>query len=168
MRNDYFNIGTWIKEKMNYHKQSDYKSIKHKQINQMEIWICDFGYNIGQEKNKKRPVIILSNNRANRSGKVLVAPITDAANKINNSNLPIQNTWYLLYSETRILSKMFKPNRVIPKNATSYYWLDKDSIIQCEEMTSVSKARLLKSKIGDLEKDDWNKLIKKINNVFDI
>lgn len=168
MGNDYFNIGSWIKDKMNYHKHSDYNKIKYKQINQMEIWICDFGYNIGQEKNKKRPVIILSNNRANRSGKVLVAPITDANNKINKSNLPMQNTWYLLYSDTAIGSKMFKPNRVIPKNAKSYYWLDKDSVIQCEEMASVSKARLLKSKIGKLENDDWNKLILKINNVFDI
>lgn len=165
---DYFNIGSWLKDKLNYHKISDYNRIKRKKVNQKEIWECDFGFNIGQEKNKKRPVIILSNNNANRSGKVLIAPITDAFGKINQYNLPQQNTWYLLYSDTTNPRNMYQQNRRIPRNAIAYNWIYKDSIIQCEEMQSVSKARLSNSKIGVLHNNDWEILKSKITNVFDI
>lgn len=165
---DYFNIGSWLKEKLNYHKIADHNKIKRKQVNQKEVWKCDFGYNVGQEKNKNRPVIILSNNQTNRTGKVLVAPITEAFGKINSSNLPQQNTWYLLYSDTANPKNMFNQNRQVPQNAITYDWIYKDSIIQCEEMQSVSKARLSKSKIGLLHTDDWERLTSKIKNAFDI
>lgn len=137
------------------------------QVNKGEIWNCDLGFNVGAEKNKNRRVIVLSNNRVNRTGKVLVAPITDAMDKINVSNLPQQNSWYLLYSDTKDPEKMFKPNRDLPKNAIAYSWLIKDSIIQCEEMRSVSKARLSDKK-GVLDPSEWEILNKKIKRVFDI
>lgn len=164
---EYFDIGKWVSEKMSYHKIADFRRVKGMQVNQGEIWQCDLGFNIGEEKNKKRPVVILSTNSVNRTGKVLVAPITDAKGNINQHNLPQHNTWYLLYSNTSNPLNMFNPRRTIPKNGVTYPELYKDSIIQCEEMRSLSKARLL-SKKGKLTPVDLSLLQSKIKNVFDI
>jgi len=152
---------------LNYHKKAGNRRVKQMQVNQGEIWQCNLGFNIGEEKNKKRPVIILSTNSVNRTGKVLVAPITDAEGKINEHNLPQFNTWYLLYSSTTNPRNMFKPNRTIPRRAIKYSILSKDSVIQCEEVRSVSKARLI-SKKGELTIADSVILKTKIKNVFDI
>ena len=39
-------------------------------------------YNIGTEKNKLRPVLVMSNNRINNSEKVVIICITDAKGKV--------------------------------------------------------------------------------------
>lgn len=165
---DFFNIGSWLSKKMQYHNISSHNRIKRKQINQGEIWKCDLGFNIGEEKNKERPVVVISNNKVNRTGKIVVAPITDAIGKINQHGLPQHNTWYLLHSNTTDSNKMYLPGRTVPKNATQYRNLTKDSIIQCEELRSISKARLLHNKIDDLNPNDLDQLKKKIKKVFDI
>ncbi|WP_278603914.1 type II toxin-antitoxin system PemK/MazF family toxin, partial [Blautia massiliensis (ex Durand et al. 2017)] len=40
---------------------------KHRQVLHGQIWFCDLGYNIGTEKNKMRPVLVMSNNKINNS-----------------------------------------------------------------------------------------------------
>lgn len=164
---DFFDRGKWLAKQMEYHKSSSYNSIFRKQINRGEIWDCDFGYNIGQEKNKKRPVIVVSNNGLNRTGKVIVAPITDAKGKMNKFGLPQHNTAYLLFSDTTNIENWYDPSRTVPQSANQYSFLWKDSIIQCGEMQSVSKARLI-NKRGNLKSDDLALLKTKINHVFDI
>ncbi|MEL7571300.1 MAG: type II toxin-antitoxin system PemK/MazF family toxin, partial [Eubacteriaceae bacterium] len=96
----YFDIGCWLSKKLNYHRIAEFKSVKEKNVNPGEVWFCDLGYNIGAEKNKRRPVMIVSNGKINRKNKVLVACITDAKNKLNERNLPAQDSWYLLFSST--------------------------------------------------------------------
>lgn len=165
---EYFNIAKWLSYKLNYHKISNHNSVKRKQVNIGEIWECHLGYNIGEEKNKKRPILVLSNNRINRSGKIVVACITDAKDKTNQANLPQHNSWYLLFSNTTDPNKMHKPNRQIPSNAHIYNFLDKDSIVQLESIRTVSKARLPKYKKGDIHPDDFKKIRAKLKNVFNI
>lgn len=47
-----------------------------------------------------RPVLVISNNKINNSEKVVVVCITDAKGKVNARCLPIQDSWFLLYSDT--------------------------------------------------------------------
>lgn len=90
---EYYNIASWLKDKLNYNRISKYNSNKRRQVLNGEIWYCDLGYNVGTEKNKMRPVLVVSNNKVNTSEKVVVVAITDAKGKINSNNLPIQDSW---------------------------------------------------------------------------
>ncbi|MHB8125763.1 MAG: type II toxin-antitoxin system PemK/MazF family toxin [Desulfitobacteriaceae bacterium] len=159
------NMGKWLSKKIDYHTISD--RTRYKQINLGEVWQCDLGFNIGEEKNKERPVLIISNNKVNRTGKVVIACITDAIGKINQFNLPQFNTWYLLYTDTTDPTKMFLPSRIIPASTPRYSFLSKDSIVQFEEIRAVSKARLIR-RLGVIDPIDSQRLQQKIKNVFDI
>lgn len=154
---EYYNIAAWVKDKINYHKTSKYRSTRNRNILQGEVWYCDLGYNIGTEKNKTRPVLVVSNNRINRSEKVVVVSITDAKGKVNIHNLPAQDSWLLLYSSTADPTKMISPSREVPSNMHIYDFLEKDSMVQCEEIRAVSKSRFDATRgcIGKLESDDF-------------
>lgn len=126
---EFYNLGSWLGKKMEYHKVSSDGRVKRKQVNMGEIRDCDFGYNIGEEKNKKRPVIVISSNKLYRMGKVVVAPITDAKDKINSAGLPCKNTDYLPFSETTDSKNWYKPTRTVPKSGNLYSCLRKDSVM---------------------------------------
>lgn len=162
-------LGKWIGQKMDYHKKASFGSVLRKQINQGEVWGCDLGYNIGQEKNKHRMVVVVSNNSLNTMGKVTVVPITDAKNKVDvQLRLPHKKNNYLIYTNSTNPLYWYDPNRTIPKEANKYNWLTKDSVIQCEEPRSVSKARFAGQKKGDLDSVDFEGLKKKLADVFGI
>jgi len=154
---EYYSIASWLKDKVNYNRISKYKSSRNRQVLNGEIWYCDLGYNVGTEKNKLRPVLVVSNNKINNSEKVVVVSITDAKGKLNANNLPAQDSWLLLYSNTTDDDKMFSPGRTIPSTMHSYSFLDKDSMLQCEEIRAISKSRLDATKgcIGKLEPNDF-------------
>ncbi len=158
---EYINIGAWLKDKFLYHMRSDYNRVKRMQVNYGEIWYCDFGYNIGKEKNKIRPIIVISNNKVNRSEKVVVIAITDADGKLDSNNRPAQSSWYLLYSSA---------NGATPENQNAYDFLDKNSVVQCEEIRSVSKARLDANRgcIGKLEDKDMDVIKAKFRKTFNL
>lgn len=83
------------------------------------IVLIDFGENIGFEKNGSRPGVVVSldaNNQTN--GNVVVVPLT----KLPNKSGRLLKSQYCLY-----------------KNK---YTLDFDSVVQCEDIRVVSKARL--------------------------
>jgi mRNA-degrading endonuclease toxin of MazEF toxin-antitoxin module len=165
---EFFNIGSWLGKKMEYHRMSTYASVKRKDVVQGEVWRCDLGFNIGEEKNKTRPVVVISNNRVNKTGKVIVAPITDAIRKVDvTTGVPQHNTWYLLFSDTTDKNRMYHSKRSLPRSAVTYPFLSKDSVVQTEELRSLSKARLL-SKQGSLDPADLKRLKLKIKKVFDI
>lgn len=165
---EYIDIGCWLKNKYLYHIKASHRRIKNLQVLRGQVWYCDFGYNIGAEKNKKRPVLVISNNKINTSEKVVVLPITDSKNKLNRNHLPAQDSWYLLYSNTQDPNNMTHPQRIIPNNNTPYAFLTKDSLIQCEEIRCVSKARLdeVQGCIGSLSMTDMNNIENKIRKVF--
>lgn len=165
-----YNIGTWLKDKLNYNRISKFNNIKRKQVNHGEIWYCDLGYNIGTEKNKNRPVLVISNNNINQSEKVVVMCITDAKGKVNKNDLPSQDSWYLLYSDTSDNDKMIYINRKIKNGNREYSFLDKDSMVQCEEIKAVSKSRLDAEKgcIGILDPKDFLKIKKKFSRTYNL
>ena len=78
-----YNIASWTKDKVNYNRISKFNTNKHRQVLHGQIWFCDLGYNVGTEKNKMRPVLVMSNNKINNSEKVVVVCITDAKGKVN-------------------------------------------------------------------------------------
>ena len=167
---EYISIGTWLKDKLLYHIRSSHNKVKRLQVNFGEVWFCDLGYNIGREKNKVRPVLVLSNNKINKSEKVVVVAITDAIGKLNKQNLPAQDSWYLLYSDTQDVTKMFAPGRLIPNNQKAYSFLEKDSVLQCEEIRSVSKVRLDATRgcIGKLSEADMNNIKSKFKRAYNL
>lgn len=167
---EYYNIGSWLKDKLDYHRKSKFSSNKNLNVNHGEIWYCDLGYNIGTEKNKMRPVLVISNNKINNSEKVVVICITDAKGKVNNRNLPAQDSWYLLYSNTADDDMKIRQNRIIPMGNIAYTFLDKDSMVQCEEIKAVSKARLNKAKgcIGTLNTKDFLNIKNKFKRTYNI
>lgn len=167
---EYFNIATWQKDKVNYNRISKFNTNKHRQVLYGQIWFCDMGHNIGTEKNKMRPVLVMSNNRINNSEKIVVVCITDARGKINANNLPVQDSWFLLYSNTQDDEKMLKPGRIVPDNMHIYDFLEKDSMIQCEEIRAVSKSRLDISRgcIGRLTSKDFELVKEKFRRAYDL
>ena len=167
---EYYNIGTWISTKLNYHRCSKFNRSKRLQVNHGEIWYCDLGYNIGTEKNKVRPVLVMSNNNINQSEKVVVICITDAIGKVNSNNLPLQDSWFLLYSSTLDDNKKVKPGRIIPIDNRTYNFLSKDSIVQCEEIKAISKSRLDSTRgcVGTIDARDFNAIKKKLSRTYSL
>lgn len=89
-----------------------------------DIYYADLNLSLGSEINKKRPVVIVSNNINNKfSDTVTIVPLTSNINKI----FPFEVL--LLASKTGIL---------------------KDSKAQCHQVRTISKVRLDKLPCGEL------------------
>lgn len=105
-----------------------YEPAKDKYIPRGRIVNVNYGENIGFEKNEERPSVIVSVNSSNQSsGNVLVVPLTKKRNK-QKGGRPFK----LLKSQYLLLK-------------LNYEGLSYDSVVQCEDLRVVSKARL-----GDL------------------
>ncbi|HEH3686494.1 TPA: type II toxin-antitoxin system PemK/MazF family toxin [Campylobacter jejuni] len=92
-----------------------------------ELWIADFELQVGEEITKKRPALILSNNLFNSNQKlVFVVPLT---------------TWQEEFKKRIWLIKVDKNN---------INNLNVDSAINCSQIKSFSKDRLIK-KIGEVD-----------------
>lgn len=77
------------------------------------------GENIGYEKCGQRPSVIVSTETSNRSsGNVLIVPLTKESNK------------------TRLLKSQYKLYK------SDYQFLTYNSIVQCEDMRTISKHRI--------------------------
>ncbi|WP_134687535.1 type II toxin-antitoxin system PemK/MazF family toxin [Brevibacillus migulae] len=158
-------MSQWLHQQQTYHRT--HHAHKTKKVVAGEVWQCDLGFNIGEEKNKSRPVLVMSNTDINRTGKAIILPITDADGKIKPNGLPKYDSWFLLFADTTDPTKMYAPGRRVQRRATPYTFLDKDSVVQCEEVRSVSKARLL-YKRGDLAPSDILIIKRLVKGVFDI
>lgn len=118
-----------------------------------EIFWCDLGENIGQETNKKRPVVVLSSSKRNkRLSHVTVAPITSTVKYKKFGDV----TFGLKY-----------PFHFLMKNKV-YQFLDNDSVIKLEQLRTVSKNRLDGYPIGQLSDEDLKIINKKISNFLDL
>ena len=109
-------------------------------IKQYDIVLCDLGEGMGCEKRGFRPCVIVSNNVLNKfSSNIMVVPLTNMINKRNkNGTIDLMSTHI-------ILSNKF------------YRQLNKTSIVQTEDLRSVSKNRIAEW-VGDLSKQDEEKL----------
>ena len=125
-----------------------YNPKNHKFIPRGRIVNVNYGENIGFEKSLTRPSIIVSVDSSNQSsGNVLVVPMTKKANKTKDGR-----PFRLLKSQYLLLK-------------ANYTGLAFDSIVQCEDIRSVSKARL-----GDLldtvSENDMKEIDKRLNFIL--
>ncbi|HEP3822449.1 TPA: type II toxin-antitoxin system PemK/MazF family toxin [Streptococcus pyogenes] len=118
-----------------------------------EVFWCDLGENIGQETNKKRPVVVLSSSKRNkRLSHATVAPITSM----------------IRYKKTGDATSGLKyPFHFLMKNNV-YQFLDNDSVIKLEQLRTISKNRLDGYPIGQLSDEDLKIINKKISNFLDL
>lgn len=127
-----------------------YEPSKDKYIPRGRVVNVNYGENIGFEKNLERPSVILSTNSSNQSsGNVLVAPLTDKENKRKkDGKIHLLDSHYILLKE-------------------HYPGLKYDSIVQCEDLRVVSKARL-----GDLletvNKEDLKAINKRLKYILEL
>jgi mRNA-degrading endonuclease toxin of MazEF toxin-antitoxin module len=79
------------------YKKYTYPNRTQKTIFQWDIFYCDLGHNIGSEKNKTRPVVIVQKTKGYLdAGTLLVAPITIGENfdKLYKHEILIDKTYY--------------------------------------------------------------------------
>lgn len=120
-------------------------------VNRGQIYTCYFGENIGYEKSKlaARPCVVISSNNINyQSGNVIVVPLS--------KNIKyMKNTKNLKYPYHYVLT------------TTEYPKLAFDSVVQCEDIRCVSKARLC-TYICNVKSEDMRSIRKRIKTALQI
>lgn len=93
-----------------------------------DMIVVDLGYDsIGNEKNGRRPCVVLSNSViGHRSNNIIIAPMTNASNKKDSSN-------HINLLPTHVFM-----------SGKYYRSLDTDSVLQLEDIRSISKQRIVK------------------------
>lgn len=93
--------------------------------------------NIGGEKNKTRPVLVVSPNHLNRGNTVIVVPLSTKY-KLGNNGLPRYKNNFLLKTST-------------------YSFLSGDSMVKFEDIRSVDVVRLRELR-GNVSKEDMDRM----------
>jgi mRNA interferase MazF len=110
----------------------------------------NYGENIGYEKNLVRPSIVVSVDSSNQSsGNVIVVPLTKKENKTKDGR-PF---------------KLLKSQYLLVKS--NYTGLTYDSIVQCEDLRVVSKARL-GNLLDTVSEDDMEEINKRLSYILDL
>lgn len=139
------------KKQLNNNFEDNPVFFKELTINKGDIYLCEVGENIAEEQCRTRPVIILSKTFYNNvSSQVTVAPLsTTIKTKTKKGKVvPATKTHFILYKD-------------------SFPFLDEDSCIKCEQIRSISKARLI-HKIGNVSDETLHKLNVRLKDLFDI
>ena len=110
-------------------------------MKQGEIWLVDFATKVGDEMDKKRPVLIVSNNAIGKLRLKVVVPVTDPAANIQTWHLPIRK------SDTNGLTK--------------------NSMADCFQLKSISNERFLK-RLGVLSDEDMDEVKFGLAKVLDL
>lgn len=97
--------------------------------------------NIGGEKNKTRPVLVISPNRLNKGHTVVVVPLSTKF-KLNQNGLPKYRNHYLL-------------------KQSNYSFLVQDSVIKFEDIRSIDVVRLRQLR-GNISIDDMHRMEKNL------
>jgi len=139
---------TWFAKKTNINENHDVSSFHN--LVRGHVAFAEFGENIGDEKNLLRPVLIISNDRQNsKSNCIIAAPMTNADNKKDvNGKIKLLATHALLEKSV-------------------FNFLKSSSIVQFENMRSISKARVGKP-IGYIDKISMTALEKYIKEAVGI
>ena len=106
-------------------EMSKSKKLSEQAYKKGDMVVVDFGYDsVGDEKSGRRPCVVLSNSC--RSNNVIIASMTNANNKKDSSG-------YINLLPTHVFM-----------SSKYYRSLDTDSILQLEDIRSVSKQRIVK------------------------
>ncbi|WP_461199208.1 type II toxin-antitoxin system PemK/MazF family toxin [Enterococcus sp. N249-2] len=114
-----------------------------------DIVIVDFGEGIGDEKQGLRPAVVISNNVMNRtSDNVLVAPLTNIENKVDENHKVKLLPWQSYLSNKH------------------YKGLKKSSVVQLEDIRSISKKRIEDRVVETLSKSSLLDIERKLAQLF--
>ena len=110
------------------------------QVKRGGIFDCELGTgNIGGEKNKTRPVLVLSKNDLNNGNTVVVVPLSTKY-RMGNHGRPAYKNHYLLKKQR-------------------YNFLDRDSVVKFEDIRCVDVVRLRKLR-GNVDDADMKRMKK--------
>lgn len=140
----------WLKRKVELIENKD-TLIKNKvtrqtpyiiQVYRGDVFDCELGYgNIGGEKNKTRPVLVLSKNILNNGHTVIVVPLSTKFDRKPNG-LPKYNNHYLL-------------------RRSKYPFLSQDSVVKFEDVRNVDVVRLMQFR-GNVDAADMKRMKKNL------
>lgn len=124
-------------------RRSAINASAYAQVYRGGIFDCELGLgNIGGEKNKTRPVLVISKNSLNRGHTVLVVPLSTKFELDPNTKLPKYRNHYLL-------------------KKVDYSFLDKDSVAKFEDIRNVDVVRLRKFR-GNISHRDMLRMKKNL------
>lgn len=112
---------------------------------QKRIYWVSFGENVGFELSSKHPALVVSANHYNKTGTVIVAPITSG--KIRRDRNILQCQYELFESK--------------------YGALDKDCLIKLDQLRTVSVSRVL-NEICYVSQADWKRIVLRLKKTFAI
>lgn len=116
------------------------KDKRNRPFKQGEIVMCELGENIGYEICKRRPVLVVSDDRYSNNGHVVIIPLT-------KNTRPLY-THYILKKE-------------------KYDFLTWDSCIKTEQIRSIASIRLEKI-IGKIDDDDMRRVKNRLKSLINI
>ena len=145
------NASHWISRKIELIEKKDYQ--KQNKINPTihrgGIFNVELGNgNIGSEKNKTRPCLVLSGNQLNGGDTVLIIPLSSKFkfNIVNGIKIPAYKNHYLLYK-------------------SKYSFLNADSCVKFEDIRCVDKVRI-NNFLGNVELSDLSKMESRLKFTF--
>ena len=141
------NAGYWLSRKIELIELKHNNKENHITLNAFRggIFNVELGTgNIGGEKNKKRPCLIISNNNLNKGDTVVVIPLSTKfkSSTINGVTSPKYKNHYLL-------------------KKSKYPFLRETSCVKCEDIRNIDKIRL-SDHLGNIDSQDFNEIKKRI------
>lgn len=150
--NKFENLLRWTSCKLKLQDKFDRNNQRNVKFPRGSVYACYLGENIGHEKSRleARPCVVVSNNRINyKSTNIIVVPLSkEIKYKLNSSN-ELKYEWHYVLRHSKYDSLRF------------------DSVVQCEDIRSISKARVGRY-ICQLKNDDVDEIRKRIKKTLQI
>lgn len=143
--------GHWLSKKIELIELKDKQKTLKTNINILRggIFNVELGEgNIGAEKNKKRPCLVLSHNNLNKGDIVVIIPLSTKFNFDikNGQKIPKYANHYVFYK-------------------AKYDFLTDDSCVKCEDVRSIDKVRIVEH-LGNIDPKDLDKIKNRILFTF--
>lgn len=152
MNNKYENLLRWTAHKLKLQDKFKRNDMSSLNVPRGCIYTCYFGENIGREKSRleARPCVVISTDGINRkSSNVVVIPMSKNIRYKGKSTSELKYSWHYVLRKDK------------------YTKLNYDSVVQCEDIRSVSKVRLGKF-ICRIDKEDMNNIKKRLKKALQI
>ncbi|WP_158232125.1 type II toxin-antitoxin system PemK/MazF family toxin [Sporosarcina sp. P20a] len=150
-------ISDWkaSKEKLAHHCIDNEQAIINMSVNIGDIFECFIGENVGEEQCNERPVLVVSKSLYNKSsGRVTVVPLS--------KNIRTKVVQKQGQSKT-----VLKVQTHLKLNKSQFPFLDSDSVAICEQVRTISKARLSK-RLGSINYETSSRIKNKLKLLLDM
>lgn len=153
IENKYENFFRWMSNKLRIQDRFNRNDQRYVKYPRGAIYACYLGENIGHEKSRleARPCVVVSNNRINyKATNIIVVPLTkEIKYKDEKSKTELKYEWHYVLKKAK------------------YTQLNYDSAVQCEDIRSVSKARM-GTYICTVDEDDLGEIKRRLKRALQI